>query len=34
MGQLATRRLLEISAQDTGSVKEIILESEIHLPKE
>ena len=34
MGQLATRRLLEISNQDTGSVKEIILESEIHLPKE
>ena len=34
MGQLATRRLLEISTQDTGSVKEIILESEIHLPKD
>ncbi|MEJ7837726.1 MAG: LacI family DNA-binding transcriptional regulator [Thermomicrobiales bacterium] len=32
MGQLATRRLLEISTQTTPSIREIILESEIHVP--
>lgn len=32
MGQLATRRLLEIGDRGEGSYKEIILQSEIHLP--
>ena len=33
MGQLATRRLLQMSAEPNGPYKEIILQPEIHLPR-